>query len=102
MENTAHIDLNDTNNTNARFIQVNHVPQIDSHSTAKLYVDHSIGEPSVVRNNKDINFKNNILLNKNSISLNKLKIDDEVITKAYVDQFHNDNDKTRQVLGIDF
>ena len=36
IENTAHIDLNDRNITNARFIEVNQLTQIDSHLTAKL------------------------------------------------------------------
>ena len=40
--NNAHIDVNDRNITNARFIQVNQLPQIDSHLTAKLYVDNAI------------------------------------------------------------
>ena len=40
LKNNAHIDLNDRNITNARFIQVNQLPQIDSHLTAKLYVDN--------------------------------------------------------------
>ena len=39
IKNIEHIDLNDRNITNARFIQVNQLPQIDSHLTAKLYVD---------------------------------------------------------------
>ena len=42
IKNNAHIDLNDRNITNARFIQVNQLPQIESHLTAKLYVDNSI------------------------------------------------------------
>ena len=42
IKNNAHIDLNDRNITNARFIQVNQLPQIDSHLTAKLYVDTAI------------------------------------------------------------
>ena len=33
---TEHIDLNDRNITNAKFIQVNEWPQIDSHLTPKL------------------------------------------------------------------
>ena len=37
IKNTEHIDLNDRNITNARFIQVNQWPQIDSHLTAKLF-----------------------------------------------------------------
>ena len=36
VKNTTHIDLNDENFSNARFIQGNQLPQIDSHSTAKL------------------------------------------------------------------
>ena len=36
LKNIEHIDLNDRNITNAKFIQVNQLPQIDSHLTAKL------------------------------------------------------------------
>ena len=51
LKNTAHKDWNDRNITNARFIQVNQLPQIDSRLTAKLYVDNSKDESSLVRNN---------------------------------------------------
>ena len=103
IKNTAHIDLNDRNITNARFIQVNQLPQIDSHLTAKLYVDNSIDEPSLVRNNKDNDFGNYNLTNINSITLNKqAENDNEVKTKAYVDQFHQENERSRRDLGIDF
>ena len=44
MKKTEHIDLNDKNITNARFIQVNQLPQIDSHLTAKLYVDNAMSD----------------------------------------------------------
>ena len=56
VKNTEHIDLNDRNITNARFIQVNQMPQIDSHLTAKLYVDNAVDESSLVRNNQDNGF----------------------------------------------
>ena len=36
VKNTEHIDLNDRNITNARFIQVIQLCQIDSHLTSKL------------------------------------------------------------------
>ena len=36
IKNNVHIDLNDRNKTNARFIQVNQLPRIDSHLTATL------------------------------------------------------------------
>ena len=41
VKNNAHIDLNDRKITNARFIQVNQWPQIDSHLTPMLYVDNA-------------------------------------------------------------
>ena len=68
--------MKDRKNANARFIQVNQLPQIDSHLTAKFYVDNSTDEPSLVRNNQDNDFKNNNLTNINSITLNKKAEDD--------------------------
>ena len=44
IKNTEHIDLNDRSITNARFIQVNQLPQIDSHLTAQLYVDNAVSD----------------------------------------------------------
>ena len=94
IKNNAHIDLNDENITNARFIQVNQLPQIDSHSTAKLYVDNEIDQQSVVRNNQDNDFGNYNLTNINSITLNTQAVgDNQVVTKAYVDQFHQENER---------
>ena len=102
LENTAHIDLNDRNITNARFIQVNQLPQTDSHLTAKLYVDNSIDEPSLVRNNRDNDFGSYKLTIINSITLNTQAMNDKVITKAFGDQFHQENDRSRRDIGIDF
>ena len=103
LKDTAHTDLNDRNITNARFIQVNQLPQIDSHLTAKLYVDNSLDEASLVRNNPDNDFRNYNLTNINSITLNTQAVNDnEVITKAYVDQFHQEKERLRRDLGIDF
>ena len=102
-KNTAHIDLNDRNITNARFIQVNQLPQIDSHLTANLYVDNAIDESSLIRKNKDNDFGKYNLTNIISITLNKqAEIDNEIFTKANVDQFHQDIERSRRDLGIDF
>ena len=90
IKNSAHIDLNDKNITNARFIQVNQLPQIDSHLTAKLYVDNAISKlKSYVNELHEINRKKLV----NSV---------EVITIADVDQFHQEKERTRRDLGIDF
>ena len=103
VNNNAHIDLNDRNTTNARFIQVNQWPQIDSHLTPKLYVDTEIDQATIVRNNQDSDFDINNLTKINSITLNTQALNDnQVITKAYVDQFHHKNERSRRDLGIDF
>ena len=103
IKNSAHIDLNDRNITNARFIQVNQLPQIDSNLTAKLYVDTEIDQSSIVRTNRDNDFGNYNLTNINSITLNtQAENDNEVITKAYVDQFHQENERSMRDLGINF
>ena len=87
IKNIEHIDLNDRNITNARFVQVNQWPQIDSHLTAKLYVE--IDQPSLVRKNQDSDFNNYNLTNIKSITLNTQAVNDnDVITKAYVEHFH--------------
>ena len=95
--------MNDRNITNARFIQVNQLPQIHSHVTAKLYVDNSLDEPTLVRNILDNDFNNYNLTNINSITLNtQADNDNHVITKAYVDQFHLENERSRREVGLSF
>ena len=56
-----------------------------------------------MRNNQDSVFSNYNLTNKKSITLNKqAENDNEVVTKAYVDQFNQENERSRRDLGIDF
>ena len=103
IKNTTHIDLNDRNINNARFIQVNQLPQIDSHLKAELYIDNAIDELSLVRNNQDNDFINYNLTNINSITLNTQAVNnDHVITKAYVDQFRQENERSRRDVELDF
>ena len=102
-KNTAHRNLKDRNINKARFIQVNQLPQIDSHSTAKLHVDNSIDELSLVRNNQDNDFTNHNLTSIKSITSNTQAVNgNQVITKTYVDQFHQEDERSRRDLGIDF
>ena len=81
---------------------------------SKICVDNLFNDPSIVknteidqsslvRNNQDNDFGNYNLTNINSITLKKqAENDNEVITKAYVDQFHQENERSRRDLGIDF
>ena len=72
-------------------------------AASKNYVDNSIDEVSLVRNNKDNDFGNYNLTNINSITLNKqAENDNQVITKAYVDQFHQEIERSRRDVGLDF
>ena len=72
-------------------------------AVSKNYVDNSIDKSSLVRNNKDNDFGNYNLTNINSITLNKpAENDNEVITKAYVDQFRQENERSRPDVGLDF
>ena len=92
IKNTEHIDLNVRNNTNARFIQVNQLPQIDSHLTAKLYVDNAISdgvnEQSLLGLDPDKKFtQDSIILNSTLTSPETIV---ELPFKSYVDKKFND------------
>ena len=97
------MDLNDRNITNARFIQVKQWPQIDPQLTAKLYVDTEIDQPSLLRLDPDgkINLveQDSLILNS---TLTSPKTIIEIPTKAYFDSLHEENERSRRDLGIDF
>ena len=103
VKNTEHIDLNDRVITNARFIQVNQLPQINSHLTAKLYIDNAIDESSLLRLDPneilDLDNQDSIILNS---TLTEPKTIIEIPTKAYIDGLHDENERNRRDLGIDF
>ena len=66
-----------------------------------MYVDTSIDETSLVTNIKDIDFIIYNLTNINSMTLNTQAVNDKyVVTKSYVDQFHRENERSPQDLGI--
>ena len=68
-----------------------------------MYVDNAIDELSLVRNNKDNGFGNYNLTKINSFNLNKqAENDNDVFTKAYADQFHQENERSRRGLGTEF
>ena len=62
-----------------------------------------MNEASCFRNNQDNDFNNHNLTIKKSITLNTSAANDnQVITKAYEDQFHQENEISRRDLGTDF
>ena len=92
LKNNEHIDLNGRNITNARFIQVNQLPQIDSHLTAKLYVKNAISdgvnEQSQLRLDPDEKIKQDSIVLNSTLTSPKTII--ELPTKNYVDIEFND------------
>ena len=68
-----------------------------------MYFDNAIDEPRLIRNNKGNDFNNYNWTNINSITLNTQALNDnQVVTKAYVDQFHQENERSRRDAGLDF
>ena len=61
IKNTAHVDFNDKNLDNVRFVKVNSMVAVGEHLTAKCYVDNSIAnaidEPSLLRLDLDEKLK---------------------------------------------
>ena len=104
IKNSEHIDVNDRNFTNARFIQVNQLPQIDSHLTAKLYVDNTISdavkEQSLLRLDPDEKLKqDSVILNSTLTSPNKII---KLPTKSYVDNKFDDPSLFKNTDHVDF
>ena len=104
IKNSAHIDLNDRNTTNARLIQVNQLPQIDSHLTAKLYVDNAISdgviEKSLLRLDAGEKLtQDTIVLN---FTLTSPKTIIELPTKNYIDNKFNDPSILKNTGHVDF
>ena len=107
LKNTEHIDLNDRKFTNARFIQVNQLPQIDSHLTVKLYVDNAISdcvdESSLLTLNPNsvskLDERDYVLLDSTATSP---KTTLEIPTKYYVDNKFNDPGIIKNTDHFDF
>ena len=104
IKNSAHIDLNDGNITICRFLSVNQLPQIDSHLTAKLYVDNaiseSIDESSLLRLDTDEKFTQDTIVLNSTLTLPKTII--ELPTKNYIDNKFNDPSIIKNTDHVDF
>ena len=103
LKNTDHFDLNDGNITNARFIQVKQLPRIDSHLTAKLFVDNalsdSVDEPYLLRLDPDEKLKQDPIVLNSTLTTPKTII--ELPTKNYVDNKFNDPSITKNTDHVD-
>ena len=106
IRNTAHVDVNDKNLDNVRFVKVNSMPAVREHLTPKYYVDNAISywldELSLLRLDPGEQLKldeqDSIILNS---ALTSPKTIIEVATKSYVDSLHEIN-RNRQDLSSVF
>ena len=97
------IHFNDVKLEKMNFVQINHQPALSEHLTTKICVDIAIDEVSLVRNNHDYDFNNFNLNNIKSFTLNNQALNDnQVITKPYVHEFHQENERSRQDLELNF
>ena len=103
LKNNAHIDLIDRNITNARFIQINQLPQIVSQLTAKLYADKvisdGVNEQSLLKLHPDEKMKQDSIILNSTLTSPKTII--ELPTKNYVDNRFNDPSIIKNTNHVD-
>ena len=90
--------------TNGKFIQVNQLPQIHSHLTAKLYVDNAISdgvnERSLLRLDPDEKLTQDSIILNSTLTSPKTII--ELPTKNYVDNKFKDPSIIKNTDHVDF
>ena len=97
------VHFNDKKLEIIKFDNVNYQPAVDSQLTPKTYVDSAIDKIGLVGTNQDNDFHNFNLTNIIVISVNTQAVNDnQVNTKAHADRFHNDNQRFRGDLGLQF
>ena len=105
IKNTAHVDFNDNNLDNVRFVEVNSMPAVGEHLTAKFYVDravfHSVNESSLLGLDPDEKLKRD---EQDSINLNSTLTSPKRIiewpNKSYVDSLHKINRNRRDLSSV--
>ena len=93
IKNTAHVDFNDKNLDNVRFVKINSTPAVQEHFTPKYYVNQKIfyhvGELFLSRLDPNEELKldeqDSIILNSTLTSPKTIK---ELPTESHVDSLH--------------
>ena len=95
-KNNTHVDFNDKNYDDVRFVRVKSMPAVGEHLTAKHYVDTAISykgdESSLLRLDPQkklkLNEQDSVILNFTFTSPKTIM---ELPTKSYVDSLHESN-----------
>ena len=104
IKNTAHVDFNDKNLDNVRFVEVNSMPAVGEHLTAKYYVDEAISdnidESSLLRLDIDEKLTQDTIILNSTLTTPKTIL--EIPTKNYVDNKFNDSSIIKNTDHVDF
>ena len=104
IKNTAHVDFNDKNLDNVRFVKVNSMPAVGEHLTAKYYVDNAISkaidESSLLRFDPDEKLEQDSIVLNSTLTSPKTIL--EIPTKNYVDSQFNDPSIIKNTDNVDF
>ena len=104
IKNTAHVDFNDKNLDNVRFVKVNSMPAVGEHLTAKYYVDNAISkaidESSLLRLDTDEKLEQDTIVLNSTLTSPKTII--ELPTKNYIDNKFNDPSIIKNTDHVDF
>ena len=104
IKNTAHVDFNDKNLDNVRFVKVNSMPAVGEHLTAKYYVDNAISdgvnEQSLLRLDPDEKLAQDTIILNSTLSTPTTIL--EIPTKNYVDDKFNDSSIVKNTDHVDF
>ena len=103
--NTTHVDFNDKNLDNVRFVKIKSLPAVPEHLTPKFYVDEAISywidESSLLILDRDEKLKldgqDSIFLN---FTLKTTKAIIEIPTKWYVDSLHERSGNRRDIPSV--
>ena len=76
---------------------------LESNSTTPKTILYIPLNTNLVRRDRDNDFDNHSLYNVSSISVTSQAVNDnELVSKAYVDSFHQENERTRRDIGLEF
>ena len=105
IKNTAHVDFNDKNLDNLRFVKINSMSAVGGHLRANYYVDnavfYSVDQSSLLRLDPDEKLKldeqDSIILISFLTSPRTIR---ELPTKSYVDSLHESSRNKRDLSSM--
>ena len=100
LENNAQVDFNENDLHNDHFGKGYSLPAASYYLISKQYVNDAIEGISLFKSNQDKIF-NFTSINSNTVKTQAVK-DNQVLRKSYVDQFHQENERSRRDIEIHF